>query len=410
MPRERRSFGDGASRVAFPNGTTIESALGDSDVTQWLSSGGRTRSAPRADRLPAERDELPAFEAALREVGIHEQETIELDLAPATRLRRRSAAADTVVVRPAPASEGAQVVLYVDESGGMSWHFPDGFDGRPSNRVAAQQDVQSRGARFTIPTRTAAAHRSLVEREGGALPRGPITKLGRKLFKVLVIPIASKVLGSPLSAIVGVVERRRRQELIRALTPNDFRVRVTRPFTDWPSLTRGRSLLVVHGLFSSTEGMLGGLRPQAMELLYRMYEGRVIAFDQITVSRSPEENARFFLKELRTRRPGGPIELDVIAHSRGGIVSRILAEHGRELDPEADCVFRKLYFVATPNAGSPLADPDHVVDMIDVFTNFSTNFPDGAASYSIEVLLSIVKLLAATAERTLPGIAAMGTA
>src|SRR5205807_1840535 len=121
----------------------------------------------------------------------------------------RSAAADTVVVRPAPANDGPQVVLYVDESGGMSWHFPDGFDGRRSNRAAAQHDVQARGARFTIPTRTAAAHRSLVEREVGALPRGPITKLGRKLFKVLVIPIASKVLGSPLSAIVGAVERRR---------------------------------------------------------------------------------------------------------------------------------------------------------------------------------------------------------
>lgn len=409
MARERRSFGDGASRLTFANRTTIESALGNADVIQWIS-GGRARGARGTDRLPAELDEVPAFEEALREVGIREQETIEVDLTLDTRIRRRPAATDNVVIRPAPASDGPQVVLYVDESGGMSWHFPDGFDARQSNRAAADRHAPRGDARFTIPTRTAASHRSLVEREVGATPRGPITKLGRKLFKVLVIPMASKLLGSPLSAIVGAVERRRCQELIRALTPNDYRVRVVRPLTDWPSLTRGRSLLLVHGLFSSTEGMLAGLPPQAMELLYRMYEGRVIAFDQLTVTRSPEENARFFLKELRARRPGGSIELDVIAHSRGGIVSRILAEHGRELDPEADCVFRKLYFVATPNAGSPLADPDHVMDMIDVFTNFATNFPDGAASYTLEVLLSIVKLLAATAERTLPGIAAIGTA
>ena len=47
--------------------------------------------------------------------------------------------------------------------------------------------------------------------------------------------------------------------------------------------------------------------------------------------------------------------------------------------------------------------------MIDVFTNLLTNFPDGPVMYSIEVLLAMIKLLAYSAETSLPGLAAMGT-
>jgi hypothetical protein len=47
--------------------------------------------------------------------------------------------------------------------------------------------------------------------------------------------------------------------------------------------------------------------------------------------------------------------------------------------------------------------------MLDTFTNVLTCFPDGPVLYSIEVLLAIVKVIAHTAERRLPGLAAMGT-
>ena len=47
--------------------------------------------------------------------------------------------------------------------------------------------------------------------------------------------------------------------------------------------------------------------------------------------------------------------------------------------------------------------------MIDVFTNFLTNFPDGPVMYSLETLLALVKVLASSAMKRLPGIAAMGT-
>ena len=50
-----------------------------------------------------------------------------------------------------------------------------------------------------------------------------------------------------------------------------------------------------------------------------------------------------------------------------------------------------------------------MVDMLDVFTNLLTSFPDGPVMYSIEILLAIVKLLACSSERGLPGLRAMGT-
>jgi hypothetical protein len=291
-------------------------------------------------------------------------------------------------------------VLYVDEAGGMSWHRPDAVSGgfRSTQR-----------ARFTIATRAIAAAVALDRQRKGGVPRGPLTKLGRKLFKVLVVPIASAVLGDPVASIVGAIERKHRQNLVRSLTPDNYRLRVTDPFADWSALSRGRSLLVVHGIFSSTEGMLAGLPKDAMRELVRSYHGRVIAFDHLTLAQDPEQNARFFLQQLRRGHSGTPIEFDILSHSRGGIVSRVLAERGAMLEPDAPCSFRKVCFVATPNVGSALADPEHMVDMIDVFTNLATNFPDGPVTYSIEVILALVKLLVSTAERHVPGLAAMGT-
>ena len=77
--------------------------------------------------------------------------------------------------------------------------------------------------------------------------------------------------------------------------------------------------------------------------------------------------------------------------------------------PDTNCNFASVFFVATPNQGSVLGDPEHMVDMLDVFTNFLTAFPDGPILYSIEVLLGLVKVVATAAGTSLPGIATMGT-
>jgi hypothetical protein len=299
----------------------------------------------------------------------------------------------------------------------MSWHFPDGFledaaavlDGRADAEVHATR-LRLRPARrntFTIPGRTMAAQTAL--RSGP--PRSPrlrssASKLGRKIFRVFLLPVLGRLIEKPSEAIVGVIERKFRQTLIRPLDPDNYNQPVNIPFTDWASLRGRRSLLVVHGIFSNTEGVLSRLDCHAIKRWEAHYGGRMIAFDHLTVTQSPEDNVRYFLQELA--RAGGPFEFDVLCHSRGGIVSRTLAERGKDLVPEARCDIRNILFVAAPNQGSQLGDADHMMEMIDVFTNLVNLLPNGATLYSIEILLSIIKLLAYGFEQ-LPGVVSMGT-
>jgi hypothetical protein len=392
-----------AGEIRFPNGTILRLAQ-DGQATQWTVAPGRLRSAS----LPAEEDTSLQFRAALDELGFREQETIHLDVAPPpanVRLRSDFSAKDIVKIRPAaPPPDTAQVILYQDESGGMSWHFAQG------SQSAA--DATLRGLRspdvFVIPARTSHAVTALQSPQSGPRLRGPITKWGRKIFKVLLVPL--EPLAAPaVTSIVRKTEEKYRQEIIRSVTLANYNQLAREPFADWAALDAKRSLLILHGIFSTTHGTLASLPVRALEELYAHYQGRVIGFDHLTVSRSPEDNARYFLDTMKREFPAGRFTFDVLCHSRGGIVSRVLAERGEELVPENNCTFRKVFFVAVPNNGSVLGNPAHIVDMLDTFTNVLTWFPDGPVLYSIEVLLAIVKLIAHTAERRLPGLAAMGT-
>lgn len=395
MARETRSIGgDGVAQ--FSNGTAIRLRGLAGDAVQWTGPSTGLRSA----MLPAERDVTPELDAALREVGIDVQETIEIAARPTSRTTslRSRLGSDEVEIVPGPARPGTtQVILYQDESGGLTWHF-----GEP-----ARSGARSTGRRsFSIQARTAAARNALDGAPPATRLRGPITRLFRKIFKVLLIPLA-RVIENPVKSIVGAIERKKRQELLRAVTSHDYKEHVSKPFTAWNKFDRKRSLLIIHGIFSTTEGVLSRMPSATMERLQALYEGRVVAYDHLTVTRDPEENARLLLRQIAESRKD--ITFDVLCHSRGGIIARTLAERGRVLVPEARCRIEKVFFVATPNQGSRLADARHMVDMVDVFTNVITNFPDGPVAYSIEILLAIVKLIAYAGLKELPGLRAMST-
>jgi hypothetical protein len=420
MARQTETITPETSVLTFSNGTQLDVSPFAGTVTQFTPAPGGLR-----EMLPAELDTSARFRAALDELGILEQETLHLDVARSSETGLRAfqsdaTADDTIVLRPAVAfgeEAGVRVVLYQDESSGLSWHFPDGFF---TQEQADSADVSTGGNQigwrapgsaptFTIPIRTEAAQSALQNQTGTAQMRGPITKLGRKIFKVLVMPVAAHLLAGPIESIVGVVERKYRQELIRYLTPENYIQQTDTPFTDWNALDGKRALLVIHGIFSSCDGMLGMLPLQAMQALSASYEGRVLALNHLTVSKTPEENAREFLQAVKQALPNGQFTFDILCHSRGGVVARALVEQGKTLAPDHNCRFPKVYFAGSPNQGSPLADPEHMVDMLDVFTNLLTNFPDGPSLYAIELFLALIKLLAYTAETYVPGAAAMGT-
>jgi hypothetical protein len=419
MPTESRSLPAGTP-ARFANGTEVVLPFGGQAV-QWVAPPGGLR----ASRVPAEEEPAWLVDALTDpDLGISEQETVQVDVtAPQEAARRLRAApqADTVQIRPAPPPPPGmvQAVLYQDESGGMNWHFADGFSEEAAAALTRGEDAETRapqtrlraaaGARstFTIATRTAAAQRAF--RSGP--PRSPrlrsvASQIGRKIFRVFLLPVLGHLVEPLVEAIVGKIERKFRQTLIRPLTPDNYRTRVQTPFTDWASLRGKRSLLVVHGIFSTTEGVLSRLKPEPVARWNAHYGGRMIAYDHLTVTQSPEDNATIFLQELA--QAGGPFEFDILCHSRGGIVSRTLAERGKALVPEAECAIKNIFFVATPNNGSPLGDAGHMVEMIDVFTNLVNHLPNGPVLYSIEILLALVKLLAYGFEE-LPGVVSMGT-
>jgi hypothetical protein len=409
MPRLTRTI-DPTAAVTFPNGTMVETRAGPGSVTQFTPEAPGLRSA----QLPSEIDASPEFEAALRELGIEEQETVHMDVLPPAGRLRSDAPEDAIVLQPSvPAGDiRPRVVLYGDESGGLSWHFAEDAFLTPEQR----QRLLQRGLRaappnrFVIRARTGDARLTMSNGVPRGSLRGPITKIGRKVLKVLVIPLTDLLLGKPIEMMVRAVEQRKRRNLIWQVTPDNYNRPPVTPVTDWSGIGEGRTLLIVHGILSCVEGMLSGLPRSAMERWCESYEGRVIAFNHLSLVDSPEDNARFFLHQAKQALPQGRLEFDLLCHSRGGIVSRMMAEHGEQLVPRSNVAFNSIYFVASPNNGSQLGDPDHMVDMVDIFTNFLTNFPDGPVMYSIEMLLAIVKMLASAGMKRLPGIDSMGTA
>ena len=395
--------------VSFPNGTRLESISAYGSATQFIPAARGLRSA----ELPSEIDTSPAFERALQDAGFYEQETIHLEALPQTVLRSGSAE-DTLVLRPAiPLGDtDRRVVLYVDDSGGLSWHFAENSRLTPEQRERLEERGLLRdegAATFRIPARTTAAHESLTSGPPRGALRGPITKIGRKVLKVLVIPLASKVLDKPVDLLAGAIESRIRHNRVWRLTADNYAKGPDADFNDWRLLDGKPTLLVVHGIFSSVEGMISKLPRSAMERWISHYEGRVIAFNHLSVTLSPEDNARFFLETAKRGLPLGKFQFDILCHSRGGVVSRTLAERGRTLSADSNSEFRKIYFVASPNSGSALGDPEHMLEMIDVFTNLLTQFPDSHTMFAIETILGVIKVLAYTAGVALPGMASMAT-
>ena len=117
--------------MSFPNGTIIEAISAFGTATQFTPAARGLRSAG----LPSEIDSSPTLERAFADVGIYEQETIHLEALPRSELRSGSSE-DELVLRPAipPGDTDLRVVLYADDSGGLSWHFAEGSRLTPTER------------------------------------------------------------------------------------------------------------------------------------------------------------------------------------------------------------------------------------------------------------------------------------
>ncbi len=118
-----------------------------------------------------------------------------------------------------------------------------------------------------------------------------------------------------------------------------------------PAAATDRTLLIIHGTFSKSASPVSGLKGDFLDWAMRHYQ-TVIAFDHWTLSKSPDENAKLLWQLLDSRFRKGSNKLDIITHSRGGLIARAFVEllkHHR--------LVNKVVFVCTPNSGTSLASP-----------------------------------------------------
>lgn len=141
-----------------------------------------------------------------------------------------------------------------------------------------------------------------------------------------------------------------------------------------------------------------------MRDLHDRYGGRVLAFDHPTVSVTPTENAAQFAEMIRQ----AGLTVDIVAHSRGGLVARVLTERPDAIGlPPGSLDVRRLVMAGTPNQGTPLASTDGLSKFVDRMTDLLDLVPDNAVTDVLSIVISIVKQLAVGAYNGLDGIIAM---
>jgi hypothetical protein len=125
-----------------------------------------------------------------------------------------------------------------------------------------------------------------------------------------------------------------------------------------------RRLPIVHGTFSNTEKMLSGADPAFLTWARAKYHGQVYAFDHPTLAVSPMVNA--FDIWQRFRDVTG--DLDIVAHSRGGLVVRWFLE---VLGPDKLATVR-VVLVGSPLGGTSLAAPRHLRNTLSAVGSFAS--------------------------------------
>jgi hypothetical protein len=356
-------------------------------------------------RAPGLEDATEALNEALRQTEVTEVQLVEIDVtaaappAPDEEVRTPGGEEGLVLEVPDLGETVGQVVLAIDEDGAMSWNFP----------VDAGGSLETPDVRGPGQTKRFVIRRVIppVEAAGYQPDRGLIGMVGQKLLKVLVYPVTDPLLGKVGRHFAAAWEGRNRPYGTRRFDDPGYRQKGVGSLTadDWVQLASGPSLWFVHGTFSTSHGGFYRVPPDMLAELHRLYEGKVAAFDHPSLSVDPVENAA----QLSQFLPDGvEMTMDVIAHSRGGLVARAMA--GEPSGALPGITVRKAVLVGTPNHGTALASPDHMMELLDRTTTLLNVIPPGPASVVTEVLeavITAVKVLGHAALKGLPGLASM---
>lgn len=341
--------------------------------------------------------------AAFADADVEERYTVELD---EVRHReddgsggRAQVGEDALEVDvPAPASDEGQVLMLVEEDGAITWHLPETAEPTSDSRARAM-------VRYRLPARTVEVPRD----DDAASDRGLLSAVGSKILKILTYPLAP-VLKAAGTAFSKAWESKHRPARFRAFTPQNYRTADGVPDLtgdDWRRLSEGPALLFVHGTFSTSHEAFRGLPTAVLAELSERYEGRVFALDHHSIWLPPDANATLVAEAIPADLP---FEVDIVSHSRGGLLARELAERpGRAGIPETFRV-RNVVMLGTPNAGTALAERANIRTWLDLITNIAQFAPDNPVTDTIALVLTLLKQVALGAFEGLPGVTSMDPA
>lgn len=384
-----------------PEGIPV--VVGDVVLTTPGLTGRAEVHPPGGPGMRAAEAATADLQEALAGAGLVEQLTVQIheqtELDDRGGSRAAAGGSDIVVEVPGPGEGNGQVLLYAAEDGSLTWHLPDSVP---------PAEVASRGGErrtYRIPRAVVAPEAA----EGSS--RGLLGAVGSKLLKVLVFPLIQPLVGRAANHFAGRWEAKNRPALVRWYGPDSRLSEPTAavPLTadDWARLAGGPALMFVHGTFSTARGGFGALPVETLAELHRRYAGRVVAWEHPTVSLTPSANVEQLAAQL-----GGVtgLTLDVVTHSRGGLVGRALAERGAALGLGERLTVRTLVMVAPPNAGTALADTKHLGALLDRMTNLVQFIPSAGVVDVLGVVLEVVKQVAVGALGGLEGIMSMNPA
>jgi triacylglycerol esterase/lipase EstA (alpha/beta hydrolase family)/CHAT domain-containing protein len=317
----------------------------------------------------------PALQAAgLTAVG----EPVAFQLEPPRRLRGSDwAGRSGRVVLDVPRSDDAygELVIARNDSG--------------YRIVPRDQELSdSERSRFTVPVAP-----------GPGATRGVIGLGVNWVLQKVVFPRVDAVLGKVGEGFVQRWEAQRRPHQMRLYTASGY-LTPSADVIEPGDLRPGLVLLLVHGTnsLSHARSGLGALPEQTVARLSEAYKGQVIAFDHPTLGTSPIDNAAWLADWLNDI--DGDVEIDVLCHSRGGLVTRLLIERpdligqDRRREPSPPLPIRTATFVGTPNRGTPLADTKFLSAFGDRLLSLAAVIPDNPVTTTLEGVVTVAKQLA----------------
>jgi hypothetical protein len=410
------------------------------DVQGKLAAAGITIAAPGLSGSA----ELLGPELKLRTPGgqLFHDALANSGLSATTHIALGHATAATgrvTVSVPAPAPGSNALLLIHDSTGALSWHAPDGIIPRSSEKVrlppgsvsaSADDGVTAPAAESSItgPESAAAPTVSFTVPASrfatGSQPAGLLSRIAGLVEHFNFHPglgAASKVLSVveyPVEHLVGELgakwfadwEKNKHPSVVRWF-PAEGNLSVGEPLspTNWHQLAEGPTLLFIHGIFSSCEGGFAGIGhdDSTWPRLRERYGNRVIGFDHPTASVGPAGNAEWFLDQI----PNVELDLDIVCHSRGGLVARSIAVQAAQRGMTVN--IRRVVFAATPNGGSQITVTGNWEGLVNRVSSVLTlpaqvlPAPADAISGVLAGLLEVLKIVGVGVALHLPGLEAM---